>query len=420
MSLFTKLRNKRKKLNEKDSSGYSPKDYEKALTELDEPGADDFFGRKSFTEGASTVTAIVKAIVYISFIVVISCALAYFALSSVNDVFAFVKDDKTAEVTIPDMPTASEIAKELGDAGIINHPWLFKLYAKAKHVDENESRYKFVAGTYEVNANMNYDELLLSFVEKHIVTTIRVTIPEGYTCDDIINLFLEKGIGTRDGWIDAINNHDFGEDFPFIYDIPENSDRYYRLEGYLFPDTYDFYTEEPEYYYLRRMLVRFNNVVSGDIKKQIEKNGMTLDQVLTVASIIEKEAYFANDYAICASVIWNRLNAPKTYPNLECDSTIIYALSHERGHRVNELTSADLKFDNPYNSYLNAGLPPSPICNPSYTTIICAIEPEQTKYYFFVTDTGNNLLPAETRAQHNANVEKVRKEKEALEAASRG
>jgi len=419
MSFFSKIREKRRKKYEKDMSGYSPNDYEKALTELDDPESDDFFGNKSFTEGASTVTAIVKAIIYISFIVVISCALAYFALTSVNDVFAFVKKDVSASITIPEYATAADLAKELGDAGIINHPWLFKLYSKAKHVDENESKYKFVAGTYEVNAKMNYDELLLSFVEKHIVTTIRLTFPEGYTVDDIINLFLENGIGTREGWIDAVNNYDFGESFPWIYDIPEDANRYYRLEGYLFPDTYDFYTEEPEYYYLRRMLVRFNNVVSEKLRKQITDNGMTLDQVLTVASIIEKEAYYANDYAICASVIWNRLNAPKTFPHLECDSTIIYALSHRNGGvRVNTITAADLKLDDPYNSYLNDGLPPSPICNPSYTTILCAIEPESTKYYFFVTDASNNLLPAATKAEHNANVEKVRKEKEALANAS--
>ena len=412
MALFKKRKNRKKET--KDTSGYAPSDYEKALTDLDEEAPDDFFGRKTYTESASSVSAIIKAIIYIAFIVVVSCALAYFVLTSINDVFAFVKDDFSAEVTIPEYATSAEIADALGEKEIINHPWLFKLYAKLRKVDQKESVYNFVAGTYTVSSTMNYDELLLSFVKKSTITTIRVTIPEGYTVDDIINLFLEKGIGTKEGWVDAVNNHDFGEGFEFIGDIPEKEGRYYRLEGYLFPDTYDFYTGEPEYYYLRRMLVRFKNVFNDSIIKQIEDLGYTLDDVLTVASIIEKEAYYANDFAICSSVIWNRLNAPDKFPNLECDSTIIYALSHAKGSKVTQLSASDLQYDDPYNTYRIRGLPPSPICNPSYTTVICAIEPESTKYYFFVTDANNQLIPAETRAQHNANVEKVRKEKEAL------
>lgn len=414
MGLFKRKKSKKEK---KDLSGYTPSDYEKALTDLDEEKSDDFFGSKSYTENASTVSAILKAIIYIAFIIVVSGALAYFILTSLNDVFAFVKDDRSAEVTIPEYATSADIAEALAEKEIINHPWLFKLYSKLKKVDSEGSRYDFVAGTYTVSANMNYDELLIAFVKKSVITTVRVTIPEGYTVDDIINLFLEKGIGTREGWVDAINNHDFGEDFEFISKIPEKEGRYYRLEGYLFPDTYEFYTGEPEYYYLRRMLVRFKSVVSGDIEKAIEDLGYTLDDVLTIASIIEKEAYYASDYGVCSSVIWNRLKSPSTFPYLECDSTIIYALSHEKGSRVTELKTADLQLDDRYNSYKYGGLPPSPICNPSYTTIICAIEPETTKYYFFATDANHFLVPAQTRAEHNANAERIRKEKEAQAAA---
>ena len=194
MGLFKKKKSKKEK---KDLSGYTPSDYEKALTDLDEEKSDDFFGNKSYTENASTVSAILKAIIYIAFIIVVSGALAYFILTSLNDVFAFVKDDRSAEVTIPEYATSADIAEALAEKEIINHPWLFKLYSKLKKVDSEGSRYDFVAGTYTVSANMNYDELLIAFVKKSVITTVRVTIPEGYTVDDIINLFLEKGIDPR-------------------------------------------------------------------------------------------------------------------------------------------------------------------------------------------------------------------------------
>ena len=416
MALFSK-RKHRKKVTE-----YTEKDYDKAIKDLDREVAEesDFFGKKSFTETASTVTAVIKAVVYIAFIVVAAAALSYLALTSLNDIFAFVKEDREVEVTIPEYVTSSEMSEILGDAGVIEHPWLFRLYAKMKHVDENSKVYNFEAGTYTVSSSMNYDELFLSFVKRSKVTTVRITVPEGYTVDDIINLFLAQDIGTKEGWIDAVNNHDFGDEFPFIADIPERAGRYYRLEGYLFPDTYDFYTGQPEYYYLRRMLVRFDEIFTDTLRKKCEELGYSIDEMLTVASIVEKEAYFANDYPICSSVIWNRLKKSATYPNLECDSTVVYALSHAAGKRITELKAGDLQYDDPYNTYKYAGLTPSPICNPSYNTIICAIYPETTDYYFFVTDAESKLLPAKTLAEHNANVAKVKAEKEAAAAAAGG
>lgn len=404
MSLFKK---------EKNAVGsYTDKDYKKALKELDPEPDDDFFGKKSFSESGSTVMALIKGIIYIAFVIVSACFLAYFAISFVNDVFAFVKEDTDIEVTIPEYVTADELAEILGDAGVIKHPGVFRIYAKLKHIDEKEVKYKFVAGTYTVNSNMNYDNLFLSFVEKKIITTIRVTIPEGYTVDDIINLFLSKNVGTKDGWVDAVNNYDFGEEYSFIYDIPEKEGRIYRLEGYLFPDTYEFYTGKSEDYYIRRMLDRFNEIFSEKMRKACQAQGRTIDEVLAVASVIQKEAYYPSDYELVAQVIWNRLADGSQINKLECESTVVYAASHAQGKKITEVTSELLNFESAYNSFLHSGIIPSPICNPSTDAISTAINPgtSTTPLYYFVTDNEKFVRAAATIKEHQQNIEDIKKE----------
>ena len=404
MSLFKK--------EKRPVGSYTTKDYKNAIKELDAEQNDDFFGNKTFSESGSTVMALIKGIIYIAFIIVAASFLAYFAISFVNDVFAFVKEDKEITVTIPEYVTSDELAEILGDAGVINHPGVFRIYAKLKGVDEKEETYKFVAGTYTVNSNMNYDNLFLSFVEKKIVTTVRLTIPEGYTVDDIIALFLSKDIGTKEGWVDAINNYDFGDSFPYIYEIPDSSDRIYRLEGYLFPDTYEFYTGQSEDYYIRRMLVRFDEIFSESMRAACEKQGITIDEALTVASIIQKEAYYPSDYELVGQVIWNRLAETSTITKLECESTVIYALSHNTGSKITEVTSEMLTYDSAYNSFTNSGIIPSPICNPSTDAISTAINPgTSTKpLYYFVTDNDKFVRAAATLAEHNQNIADIKKE----------
>lgn len=417
MAIFgQKNKNNKKKKKAQDEKndpvigGYRVSEYNEVLEALDEEENDDFFGKDSLTETGSTVMALVKAICYITIIIVISGALAYFALSFANDMFAFVKSDETVEVEIPEYATSGELAEILHEAGVIKHPSVFKIYAKLKGIDENEA-YNFVAGTYTVNGMMNYDELFLSFVKKTSVTTFRLTIPEGYTCDDIIELFLSKGIGTREGWIYAINEYEY-EGFDFIKDIKmEGTGRYYRLEGYLFPDTYDFYTEQPEYYYLRRMLVRFDDIMDEKLRGRATELGITLDQALIIASIIEEEAYYKYDFDQVSSVLWNRLKSGSKLPKLECDSTIWYALEHngvKRTDRPKGLTVSDLALKDPYNSYVYDGLTPGPICNPGYESIACALSPADTNYYYFVSDTYLVMYYAKTLAEHEANIKAIK------------
>ena len=223
------------------------------------------------------------------------------------------------------------------------------------------------------------------------------------TVDDIIDLFVnEKGIGTREGFIDAIQNGEY--DYWFVNELTNtNPNRKYRLEGYLYPDTYYVYKESEETSIINKMLANFHSKFSIEYKQECEKSGMTVDEVINFASLIQMEAKYTTDYSMVSSVFHNRLNSSYYDRKLESCATIQYILP-ERKERI---TNDDTLIDNPYNTYRYPGLPPGPISNPTLKAIRAALYPEQSNYYFFVNDIEGNLLFAKTFAEHNANKAKV-------------
>ena len=359
-------------------------------------------GRDATEEEGRHVSNIVKVIAYVTFVLVISVLLSIFVIMAANDVYAFVKSDEEVEITIPEEATIEEVADLLGENRIIKYPGLFKLYAKIK-----KDPCDFRAGTYTVSASLGYKELLSSFKPKALSGVSWVTIPEGYTTDEIIDLLVEKGIGERDRYVEVINEYDF--DYWFVREIPENwreTGRIYRLDGYLFPDSYEFYNASSEETVINRMLRRFSAIFTKDYRLGAEEIGMTVDQIITLASLIEKEAGTPADFSIVSSVFHNRMASPWDYPYLESDATIVYVIQHETGKRP-RLSSDDLKMDTPYNSYTHEGLPPGPIASPSNSAILAALNPADSGYYFFVSSGGRTYFSV-TRAEHEAKVAEIR------------
>lgn len=353
--------------------------------------------KEEYSSSGGTLSSVIKALIYITCVFVISGVLSYFAISIGNDVFAFVKSDAQYELAIPSSATINDISQILYSNGIIKYPEIFKIYSYIRKDDG-----AFVEGTYTVSPSLDYDDLLSAFKDKKTTqqrTEVSITIPEGYTVDEIIDLFVSRGMSTREDFVDVIQNYDF--DFWFVKeltDLPEG--RTYRLEGYLFPDTYYFYSDSSAATIIYKLLSNFNNKFPESYKERCEALGMTVDQIITLASMIQMEAKYADEYGKVSSVFHNRLNNPSvTNGKLESDATIQYALSE----RKSELTSDDLRIDSPYNSYLYAGLPPGPISNPSLNAISYAMYPDKTDYYFFVaTSTGRSLF-ASTNEEHNQN-----------------
>jgi len=368
-------------------------------------------------ESSGVASGVFKAIIYMTVVLVVSVLLAYGIILVANDVFAFVKSDEAVEVVIPENASVDDIAEILGENGVIAYPSLFRLYAKFQDVDgyDDEGNNIFIPGTYTVSPMKNYMQLLAAFQKQYTRETVWVTIPEGSTCEDIITLLVDEyGIASRKEFVSAINDYDYGMEF--LDGLDELEGRYYRLEGYLFPDTYQFYTDSTAETVVYRMLQNFESKLSyiGDdyCAERLEELGMTLDEVVTMASMIEKEVKYAVDYDQVASVFYNRMNNRANFPRLDSDATTVYAIMMETGARPETLGAEELAFDNPYNTRAVKGMPPGAIANPGYEALYCAFYPAKTNYYYFVADNNGYNLYARTAQGHEENKAEVRKEAE--------
>lgn len=384
---------------------------------------------KNAKAGADMVVGIVKAIIYMVVVLVVSVFISIFVIRIGNDIFAFVKSDEAIDVTIPKNADIEEIAEILHTNGIISFPDVFTFYASLK-----KDNGPFVAGNYSISPSMSYDDLRRAFKKQPVVGTVWITIPEGYTTDEIIDLLCENGIGKRKNYEKVINEYDF--DYWFIDELEKNGlseHRAYRLDGYLFPDTYEFYKSSSEETVINRMLKRFDEVFVDDFKTRADELGYTVDELLTIASLVEKEAGTIGDFIGVSAVFHNRLKNSGNYPLLQSDATTVYGMqiADSKHKRPDTVTGEDNNNkDNHYSTYVYPGLTPGPISNPSTSAIRAALYPSIERLdpaffpnsdatgekisYFFITDNTGAIHYAIDEAGHNANIEKVKEINESL------
>lgn len=340
------------------------------------------------------ISNIMKAVIYIVAVIVVSLFMAVYIIFISNDIFAFVKSDMEVDITISDYDNASDIAKKLYDFGIIKYPSIFRLYAKLRDYGDS-----YTGGTYTVSPSMNYDQLNMELEGRNVKREeISVTIREGWTVDEIIDLFVSKGMGTKAKFVDVINNYEF--DFWFVEELINLPlSRTYRLEGYLFPDTYRFYTDSSEIAIIYKFLENFNRKFVPEYREYVANSKYTVDEMITLASMIQAEARYTDEYGKISSVFHNRMNNPtrEAMGFLQSDATIQYVISQ----RTENLTVEDMNINNEYNTYLYKGLPPGPIGNPSLNAIHFALDPEDTDYFYFVSYPGGRTEFQVTLAEHN-------------------
>lgn len=363
-----------------------------------------------------------KGLLYFLFVMAVSVILAYYAITMGNDIFAFVKDADPVEITVSEEDGIDEIASMLHDKGVIQYPALFKLYNSFKNRD-SETPQEFVADTYQFTSDLNYDELIAKFEKSSPVRgVVDITFPEGLTADEMIAIFLENGIGTREGFVEAVKSSlIYDMSYQFLTDLQElekagfKDGRKYALEGYLYPDTYQFYTDTTEIDAVAKLLKTFNIRFEKEYYARCEELGLTVDEVVNIAAIVQKETKYSSEYPTVSSLYHNRLNAPSTFPRLQCDSTYLYAFPDRR----EELTLDEMKqSDSPYSTYSHDGLPPSAICNPSLDAIIAALYPnsadssgvERTYYYMVARPNGYHYF-AKTESEHLSNIARAQSEK---------
>ena len=333
-------------------------------------------------------------LLYLLFVLITSAILAGVGWLLINDLCAFNKADITATIEVTADDNISTIADKLEDAGLIQYKWFFKLFATVA-----DAKDKIGTGTYELNTDMDYRALIIGM---HNASgnlnsdTVRITIPEGYTVAQIIHLMAEKGVNTEEKLLEAAKTATFNYEY-----IDNNSQDISRLEGYLFPDTYDFYLNEKPANALNRLIKNFDSKLDDDLLAQAEARGYSLKKIITIASLIEKETD-GTDQAKIASVIYNRLDGPGdkggTYGLLQIDASLLYALPEHEG----AITNADKQTDSKYNLYKYAGLPPTPIANPGLASIEAALEPAETDFYYYALGKDGKHRFSATLQEHNA------------------
>lgn len=307
----------------------------------------------------------------------------------------------TVQVELKKGSSPFQFAEVLEDQGIIRNAFIFKYYLRYKHEGP-----KFQAGVYELKPGMTKDEIIakLNAGETKKEETIRFTIPEGYTVEQIAATLSEAGFVDKAAFIAAADKDQAWTDTDAAKSIPKDAKLRHRLEGYLFPETYEMRKGSTPEEIITRMLQQLDHKLDGlpdNWEDALTERGLSLHEMLTVASLVEREVVIDEERPIVAGIIYNRLK--KGMP-LQIDATVQYVLPEQK----ERLLLTDLEVDSPYNTYKIKGLPPGPIASPSIKSIEAALFPKQTDYYYYVTkkDGSHEHLFAETLKQHNRNIEK--------------
>lgn len=321
------------------------------------------------------------------------------------------EDNTPYEIVIPQNSSASTIARILYTAcgeeekGLIVSTASFKIY-----VDFVGKANSLKAGTYILSKNMSIKEIVRILAEGSPTrVTKRITIPEGYTVEQIASLLeSEKVLSEKTSLLNACKTTEAFSKYAFLSEIPSSADRSYALEGYLFPDTYEFFMDSTAEEIIDRMLTRYYEVYVGEYVDRAAELGFTRDQIMILASIIEREARNPDDFSKVSAVFHNRL---RNGMKLESCATLSYATHTNRLY----FSTEEMAIVSPYNTYLNGGLPIGAICNPGEAAIRAALYPNETflaeEYLFFCNGNPNEtseLLFSKSYEEHAANVEKFK------------
>lgn len=336
------------------------------------------------------------------FISIISLTASTIALSVINDILVIDSDSEySVTVEVPEGADYSQVFSLLVDKGLVKQPFLTDFFCRFRDYDTVE----YLPGTYFLESDVGVEKLLESMMANndYAKDTIRLTFPEGWTVAEIFEKIEKYEVCEAEKLYANLSL--VGEQYGFISDITSLDGRYLKAEGYLFPDTYDFYIGENASSVVDKLFANFNSRWTSEYNARVEELGMTIDEIIIIASIIQAEAKDGSQMADISSVIHNRLNDSATYPTIDMNSTKDY-ITALKDYGLFTDVYYSLYLDK-YNTYSQTGLPPGPICNPGETAIAAALYPNDTKYYFFCHDADGEIYLAETVDEHNENTSKV-------------
>lgn len=318
-----------------------------------------------------------------------------------NGTLVIDKNTEGAVVLVVEMgDSTGDIADKLLEMGLINNTFVFSLMSKVNGFDG-----AYVAGTHYLIPGLSYDEIMYFLTLEP--SQVTVTIPEGTTYVELKAILHEAGLNFDDAEFDeCMNSPDLFVDYDFISSIEIDPDRDYILAGYLYPDTYKFDVNASPETIIRKFLNNMENKLYDEYYARAEQIGMSMDEVITLASIIQQESGKVSDMMYISAVFHNRLNSDdESMRYLGSSATINYLVELQGGTPSLLHTEAETSIDSPYNTYTNPGLPPGPICMPGLDAISAALYPEPNCGYMYFCATGDGGTAfAVTLAEHEENV----------------
>ena len=279
-----------------------------------------------------------------------------------------IKDEEIIEVAEGD--SFYGVLNKLSEEDKIKNEFLVKLYLKIRGIKP-----EVLAGTYKLDKSMTLDEIITLLSNDSTIGKIYITIPEGYTIDDIATKLEENNICSSEDFINSVKNYDLP-----AY-VSNNPNKRYNLEGFLFPDTYSFNENENADFVVKTMINRFEEVWQELVQSlNLSIADDEIEKIVNVASIIEKEAVVDSERRLISSVIYNRIAIEMP---LQIDATVIYSY----GYHIEKMYEKHLEIDSPYNTYMYYGLPIGPISNPGRASLMAALKPEKTDYLYYLLES---------------------------------
>lgn len=367
-------------------------------------------------------------IVWLAMIITISVVLGMFLWNGFSDLLGITREESetTTVIEVPKNASLDDVIDLLMENNLIKEPNFFRLYAKVTKSDSD-----FMGGMHSFKTNMDYEAILNNLQSGNQLTdSVQIQFKEGMTLRECAELLEKNKVCKMDDFLEACKSDDFDLEYDFIKAIEPNEKRAYKIEGYLFPDTYDFYIGEDPKDSVRRFLNNFRTKCYIDkqyfdgyeekmsIAEYAELLGESLDDIINMASLIQAEAANENDMYVVSSVFYNRLGTVSSdgvsyfgdydLDKLKSDATLYYPYKSE------ESIPDDIRgtFKSDYNTYNITGLPPGPICSPGLTAIDASLLPEDTEYFYFCHKAATNTEPAvpyyaSTFAEHTINLQEA-------------
>lgn len=330
-------------------------------------------------------------------VVLIALLLAIHWTSCINDILGFARSDKEKVIVVEEGDTTNKLIGKFDRAGLIKHSTVCKLFVSLTS-DIRSDNDKYLKGEFTLTPDMGVEKMLATCTATQKRDTVEITFPEGFTVEQIAEKLEQSKVCGKDDFLRATNSSKYN--YTFIKDINNGDQRYHLLEGYMYPDTYEFYVGEDATSVVSKLLNNFNEKFSDSYAARAKELNMSMDDVITLASIIQKEDSNPDNMAIIASVFYNRLNS-SAYPSLQSDATNYYVNTYIK---PNTSSGEYNLFRNRYSTYVCKGLPVGPICSPGDDAIKSVLWPSSTNYYFFAHDDDGNLYAARTASEQNQNV----------------